>query len=281
MTKQMFVLIVIAVYVFGVSFFYEPNTLTVTNYKIEDRQLQGIKIAFLSDLHLKKNEYKRLDRIVELTKKQNPDLVLVGGDFVNNNNLKKTMKIGTIGDKLKSIGPAVVTVLGNHDWHADGKHIALELSKSNIVILENSSRRLYVKNRQVDIVGLADLKTRKVNISRALYGTREPRIVLMHNPDSYYDIMDRVSLILAGHTHGGQFVLPFSPPIFVPSKYGTKFAGGLISETSNKMIISRGLGTSIVPLRLNCKPEVVIVEFVKPGTQNASTGLKKRRRKAK
>ena len=75
--------------------------------------------------------------------------------------------------------------------------------------------------------------------------------------------MDETNLILAGHTHGGQFILPFSPPLFVGSKFGAEFASGLISKTQNKMIISKGLGMSGLPLRLNCKPEIVIVDFIK------------------
>ena len=78
--------------------------------------------------------------------------------------------------------------------------------------------------------------------------------------------MEDVDLILAGHTHGGQFILPFTPPLFVPSKFGVEFASGLINTRSNKMIISKGIGTSVLPLRLNCKPEIVIVDFVPVGS---------------
>jgi hypothetical protein len=70
-----------------------------------------------------------------------------------------------------------------------------------------------------------------------------------------------VSLILAGHTHGGQFVIPYTPPLFVPSKFGAEFASGLVQNTNNKMIVSRGIGTTGIPIRVNCRPEIVVVEF--------------------
>ena len=117
-------------------------------------------------------------------------------------------------------------------------------------------------SKYVDIIGIPDRKTQEIDMPSAYYRTQLPRIAISHNPDVYYDIIDRTSMIFAGHTHGGQFVLPFMRPLFVPSKYGAKFASGLITPERNQMIISKGLGTSILPVRLNCKPEIVIVDFV-------------------
>lgn len=266
MTKQMMVLIVVVLYVLFRSFFIEPNSIQVTKYQIEDNYLSGIRIAFLTDLHLKKHDFKRLDKIVELTNKNTPDIVLLGGDFANGHDYKKTMNMNIVAQKLNLINAPKYSVLGNHDWWANGELITSSLELNGITVLENSSVRLRIKRTFLDIVGLADLTTRKPDITTALYRTSVPRIVLTHNPDVYYDIMDEVDLILAGHTHGGQFVIPFTPPLFVPSKYGSEFASGLIENTHNRMIISKGLGTSVVPLRFNCRPEIVIVNFVPVGS---------------
>ena len=83
-------------------------------------------------------------------------------------------------------------------------------------------------------------------------------------------------MILAGHTHGGQFVIPMTKPIFVPSKYGSEFASGYVKKTNNRMIISKGLGTTGIPVRLNCKPEITVVDFVRVGTAKPLTKTKKR-----
>jgi len=270
MTKQMMVLIALFLYVFIRSVFVEPNSLEVARYQIEDKYLQGVRIVFLSDFHLKKHDYKRLSKIVSLVNKQQPDMVFMGGDFAKGHNIKNTMNMDIAAQRLNLINAPLYTVLGNHDWWSNGEEITSALKRNGITVLENSAVRTIVKRRYVDVVGIADLKTRGPNIERALSRTRMPRIVLTHNPDIYYDIMEDVSLILAGHTHGGQFIIPFTPPLFVPSKFGSQFASGLISTTHNKMIITKGLGTSVFPARFNCKPEIVVVDFVVPGAGNKS-----------
>lgn len=267
----MMVLIALIVYVFIRSVFVEPNSLEVTKYEIEDNYLQGVRIVFLSDFHLKKRDYKRLDKIVALTNKQLPDMVFMGGDFANGHNYKNSMDMNIAAQKLSLINAPKYTVLGNHDWWSNGKEITAVLKDNGISVLENSAVRTIVRRRYVDIVGMADLTTRQPNIEKALARTRMPRIVLTHNPDIYYNIMEDVSLILAGHTHGGQFIIPFTPPLFVPSKFGAQFASGLIEATHNKMIITRGLGTSVLPVRLNCKPEIVVVDFIPQTTVKKKT----------
>lgn len=271
MTKQMMVLIALILYVLFRSVFIEPNSLEVTKYEIEDNRMQGVRIVFLSDLHLKKHDYKRLDNIVMLVNKQQPDLVFIGGDYANGHSMKNMMDINIAAQKLNLISAPTYSVLGNHDWWSNGNEITSTLKKNGINVLANSAVRTIVKRRYLDIIGLEDLTTRQPNVERAFMGTRSPRIVLTHNPDIYYDIMEEVSLILAGHTHGGQFILPFTPPLFVPSKFGSEFASGLITNTHNKMIITKGLGTSVLPVRLNCKPEIVVVDFVKKGTAKSQT----------
>ena len=273
MTKQTMVLIVIFVFVLVRGLFIEPNALEVTKYTVSDRYLSGVKVAFLSDFHLKRRDYKRLDKIIDLTNRQNPDLILLGGDFANNYVGGNTMTPSLMAQKLSLLNAPTFSVLGTNDWKvADEKvratnlnqnEIAKELEKNGIKVLENQSKRIIIKNRYIDIIGLADYNSREVNIGSSFRRTNMPRFVLTHNPDVYYDIADNASLIFAGHTHGGQFVIPFLRPLFVPSKYGAEFASGMTKSNKNQMVISRGLGTSIIPFRFNCKPEIVIIDFVR------------------
>ena len=262
MTKQMMVLIALFAYVLIRSIFIEPNALEITKYQAVDKQLNGIRVAFLTDFHLKKRDYKRLDKIVQKTNSQNPNLILLGGDFANGHSGSNTMNPSIIAQKLNLLTAPTYSVLGNHDWWTDGNGISKALEDNGIKVLENESVRIIVKNRYIDIIGLADLTTKNVDIANSFIRTNTPRLVISHNPDVYYDIINRVNMIFAGHTHGGQFILPFMRPLFVPSKYGAKFASGLITPEKNQMIISKGLGTSVLPLRLNCKPEIIIVDFV-------------------
>ena len=261
MTKQSMVLFAILAYVLIRSFFIEPNTLELTQYRIENKYLQGIRVVFLSDFHLKKHDYKRLDKIVQLTNKQSPDIVLLGGDYVTGHNPDKSMNPNIIAQKLNLIQAPKYAVFGEHDNAQDINKIKNAFTEANIRILEDTNIRTIVKRRYLDIVGLADLKSKNPNINKALYRTMLPRIIVTHNPDIYYSIMDDVTLIIAGHTHGGQFVIPGTPALFTPSKFGSKFAKGLIKETHNQMVISKGLGVTGIPIRFNCKPEIVVIDF--------------------
>ena len=266
MTKEMMVVIAFFVFILIRCFIIEPNSLVIKKYEIEDNKLQGIRVAFLSDFHLKRREYKKLDKIVNLTNMQNPNIVLLGGDYARGHDIKNTMNPIITAQKLSLINAPTYAVLGENDWWTDGDAISKALKDSGIRVLENSSVRIILKNRYVDIIGLSDLTTQKPSISKAFRKTALPRILITHNPDVYFDIIDDVNLILAGHTHGGQFVIPFAKPVYVTSKYGSEFASGLIKKARNRMIVSTGIGTTGFPARLNCKPEIVIVDFVRVGS---------------
>ena len=97
------------------------------------------------------------------------------------------------------------------------------------------------------------------DVELALIGTEHPRILLSHSPDIYYDVHEDVDLILAGHLHGGQIYLPFIGALSVPSKYGNKFVRGMIQENKNKMLVTNGLGTSILPIRFGAIPEIIVI----------------------
>lgn len=267
MTKQQaMVILAVVLFLFLKVFVLEPNALEVRDYWIEDYRLDGLKIAFLSDFNLKKNEYGRLKKIVHTTIDQKPDIVVLGGDIVYDHDLSKSIDIDKFAYVINNIQVPVYAVLGDDDWKTNNsKTISETLKKNGINVASNSAFRNRIKGKAIYIAGVKDKTSEQPNITRALYGTRHPRILLSHNPDIYYDVMEDVSVILAGHTHGGQVVIPYMPALFVPSQFGSKFAGGMIKETNNTMIISRGLGTNKFPGRLNCKPEIVMVHFCRKG----------------
>lgn len=266
MSKEAIIITVVIVYVFIRSLFIEPGSIQITKYQVENNSLNGIRIAFLSDLHLKKGDYKRLDRIVKLTKKEAPDVVFFGGDFAKSPKKSKNMNMDFVAEKLSLLDRPMYSVLGDDDYLAGDKEIKDALEKHKVRILENSPIRTIIRGRYLDIIGIKDISTKDANVTKSIKRTRMPRIVLTHNPDIYYEIMDDVTLILAGHTHGGQIVLPLTPAMFVPSRYGARFASGYMTPRTNKLIISRGLGTDKAPFRFGCKPEIVIVDFVRAGT---------------
>ncbi len=274
MTKQMMVLLALLLYILVKGLFIEPNSLTVTKYKVESSYLQGVKIAFLSDLHLGRADYKRTDAIVKETNAQNPDAVFLGGGYGKGSNLQKSMKPDILANKLSFIKAQKYAVLAASDWAAGGRSYISAFLQNRIAYLENSNTRRNIRGKYVDVIGLADVTARQPNIATAFAMTDMPRLVITHNPDIYYEIMDDASLIMAGHTHGGHFILPFTPAMFVASKYGSEFASGLLLPRRNPILISKGIGVDKIPFRFNCKPEIVVVEFVAIGAGTDYTDRK-------
>lgn len=242
----------------------EPNIVTVKKYKVHDEELHGIKLVLAGDFHVKPYQAKRLKYTVDKINAQNPDVVLLIGDYVNMHSDLMSYPIAKTAENLSKIRAkyGVYTVLGNHDYFKDGKTIKKELNKNGITVLENRCKKVRIDGKLVYIAGIEDLTTAFPNVERALQNAGKPVILLSHQPDIFPEIpKDRVNLILSGHTHGGQVVIPFIGPIIVPSKYGKKYASGYFEEDGKKMIVTKGIGTSILPIRLNCMPEINVIEF--------------------
>ena len=256
------IIIILTVIIWGL--FIEPNLLIVRHYKIKNESLKGTKIVFATDFHLKQNEYKKLRKIIKKINAQNADIVLLGGDYVNGQVYQKTLHPKTIARETGNIKSkyGVFSVLGNHDFWLDGNKIKSELQKYGIQVLSNQNKSIKLKNNQkLYIAGVEDLSTGNPDMKKALKNTSSPVILISHSPDVFPEVPSSVLLTLAGHTHGGQIVLPFYGPVFVPSEFGKKYVSGLIEENNKKMIVSKGIGTSILPVRFGCIPEIVVVEF--------------------
>ena len=115
------------------------------------------------------------------------------------------------------------------------------------------------------IYGIGDLWTDRQDLASALGDAtdRDAVILLSHNPDFAEEIKDpRVGLVLSGHTHGGQIVLPAIGAPIVPSRYGQKYLYGLVKGPSCQVFVTRGVGTSTPPVRFLCRPEVVLITLV-------------------
>ena len=182
-------------------------------------------------------------------------MVLSCGDFIKGHSGKTSLDIDTIADELSKINAPVVTVLGNHDCKFDKYRVKKVLESKGIKVLINSG----VKIDDLYIAGVDEHKTGNPDINTALENAEHPVILLSHTPDIYYDVKEDVDLILAGHVHGGQ-VRFLGKSIIVPSKYGTKFACGDFHETQNRMIVTKGLGTSMMHVRFCALPEIVVIE---------------------
>lgn len=245
-------------------FFIEPNRLIIKNYTIQDPQLKGLKVVLVGDYHIKPNQEKRLSRVIKLVNEQNADIVLSVGDFVAGHEECMTMPIEKIAQELSKVKSkyGFYAVLGNHDWWIDGDKITAGLNKNKINVLANSNVKLNISNKIIYLAGVEDKMTRIPNLSQALKNTKQPVILLTHSPDVFPKIPQNVNITLAGHLHGGQVRLPFIGALIVPSDYGDKYSQGLIEENNKKMIVTKGIGNSILPIRFNCVPEIVVINFI-------------------
>ena len=235
-------------------FFIEPELIIIKKYSVDF--LKGKKFVFISDLHIAKSDKKRLKRIVDEINKINPDLVLSGGDYIKGHTGNGSMPIEEIAKELSFINAPIISVLGNHDGWYDKYTVQNALEDNGITVLHNTS----IKINELYIAGVEDLKTGFPDSDAALENTERPRILLSHTPDIYFDIKQDVDLILAGHVHGGQVRIPFIGALICPSDFGTKYSKGDFKDTQSRMIVTSGLGTSILNVRFNNIPEIVVIE---------------------
>jgi predicted MPP superfamily phosphohydrolase len=218
----------------------------------------------------------RLRRVVERTNAEAPDVVLITGDLViggpkDEGGERGGVAGGTfvepepIAAELRQLRAplGVYAVLGNHDRWFDGERVERALSGAGLRVLENRAERVERGGRAFWLAGVADLWTATPDVHAALrqVTTDDPVILFTHNPDIFPGVPRRVSLTVAGHTHGGQVNLPlFGRPV-VPSRFGQRYAFGHVVEGGRHLYVGGGVGTSIVPVRFRVPPEVVILSL--------------------
>jgi len=252
------------------AFIREPAMVTVSRRTLElDRwhdSLNSFKIAVLADLHQPNSEpeLERTRRIVEITNREEPDLIVLPGDFIGERYDWKGRNAApaAIAELLRPLRAkyGVYAVLGNHDHWYDGAAVSLALKNVGIQVLENETAKLELDGRTVNLIGLPDRMTRHQMLRLDhLPPVDQPAIVLSHSPDYFEELKLPYELMISGHYHGGQIRLPGIGALVIPSPYGRKYEGKFYQQDGRKLLISYGLGTSIIRARLCCPPEIVIL----------------------
>jgi predicted MPP superfamily phosphohydrolase len=194
---------------------------------------------------------------------------VLAGDYVHRSDAYIAPGIAELGRLTAAMGRFAVR--GNHDNHSyHGQRDFRLLSQAALAAarlpdLNNTGVWLERRGARLRIGGVGDLWTDRQDLDAALGDATEDDAVLLlsHNPDFVETLRDpRVGLVLSGHTHGGQVVLPgFGAPI-VPSRYGQKYLQGLVQGPCSQVFITRGVGTVTPPVRFLCRPEVVLITLV-------------------
>ncbi|MBX3292636.1 MAG: metallophosphoesterase [Acidobacteria bacterium] len=270
------------------SYFIEPRRLVVSPAEVKIRNLDpafdGLRIVAIGDVHGGSNavDEEMLDRVIALANLQDPDLVVLLGDYVAHGYIHSPsrpyhtrMDVNLIARKLGGLRAkeGVFAVLGNHDgWHGD-KKIADELRTAGVRVLQNEIISIERNGKPLRIFGTIDhLQMQKSwkETSAELRTIVESSgsgdlIVLQHSPDVFpvitgdLSISDELRLMIAAHTHGGQIRLPLLGRPGVPSSYGQKYAYGHIRENDVDMFVTSGIGTSVLPFRLLVPPEIAVI----------------------
>jgi predicted MPP superfamily phosphohydrolase len=224
-----------------------------------------LRAVLISDLHVAGPDMppERLARIVGQVNALGPDLVLIAGDLVSDKRVAtRRYSLAEAIAPLAVLSPRIgsFAVLGNHDhWRnaAEARHF---LRAANVRILDNDAAvagPLVVGGLDDAFTGHDDLAPTLARM-RALPGAR---LLLSHSPDLFPQVPDDVALMAAGHTHCGQIRLPLIGALTTMSDFGDRYACGRIDEAGRTLIVSAGLGTSMLPLRLGAVPDLWVIEL--------------------
>lgn len=269
---------------FSYAFAVEPRfRLVTTTYRFTPphwpKRNKPLRIAALADLHACEPwmPLARIEEIVRVANALKPDLVVLLGDYVAGIRRFRTGVVpmhdwsAALGKLEAPLG--TYAVLGNHDWWTDAEAVRQALSTRGIPVLENEARRLTAPDGGAFwLAGLGDQLARirgrdgfegVHDLGKTMRAVTDeaPVILLAHEPDIFPEVPDRVSLTLCGHTHGGQVRLPFLGAPVVPSRFGQRYAYGHIVEAGRHLVVSAGLGCSVLPVRFGAPPEIALLEL--------------------
>ncbi len=250
--------------------FIEPNHIKVEKLSLKIKDLppsfQNLKILHFSDLHFKKFGQKE-KKVLEILNQLNPDFIFISGDIVDweTNNFDSCQKF--LRELAKNYQGRIFGVYGNHD-HKNRKFALLGtiLKENKIKILNNESRKIERNGDFIYLIGVDDPHLGYDNIEKAMeeVENNSPKILLAHSPEIFRKVKEKnIDLVLTGHTHGGQINIPLFSDLVLPLKYDKKYKSGLFKENSTYLYVNRGIGETLLPIRINAFPEVTLITLLK------------------
>jgi predicted MPP superfamily phosphohydrolase len=239
--------------------FYERHQIGVTRSEVPvsglPPALDGLRIGLITDVHHSSTvSASDVTHAVNLLAATHPDLIVLGGDYVTYGDRRY---VAPVAERLAPLANAPFgsfAILGNHD---DDRHMPAALGGHGFVMLKDQRTTVDIRGERVDIAGIRFWTRRANDVAQVLRGTGETTLLLAHDPRRLTEAaLFDVQLVLSGHTHGGQVLLPG-----VGAIAGRKFPvlSGLASNGGTSLFVSRGVGTVYVPVRINCPPEVAVL----------------------
>ena len=252
----------------------------LTTYSVESSKLphsfSGLRIAHVSDLHnteLGENN----EKLLKLLEQSSPDIIAITGDLIDSRRTDIPISLNFI-EKAAKIAPCYY-VTGNHESRiSEYQTLRDGLLAIGVTILENSTVSLTRNGESITLIGVNDPTFHPEYIQKGSYSVMEEtlqklpinadnfNLLLTHRPE-LLELYEKygIHLSLSGHAHGGQFRLPFIGGLFAPHQgFFPKYDSGLHTIGNSNLIISRGLGNSSFPLRINNRPELILIELKTP-----------------
>jgi len=224
-----------------------------------------ITVALASDIHVGGGSMSpaRLGRLIDQIAAERPDLALFAGDFIDGHDARTARAAAPVlAAAFRRLRPPLgtVAVLGNHDNDSDPASVAAALRRAGVTVLENAVMRA----GPLAVGGVGDAYSghdRLVDTARRLRPLPGARLMLTHSPDVAPRLSEDMPLLLAGHTHCGQIVLPLLGALWIPARHGRRYGCGIIRERGRTVVVGAGLGTSLLPLRFGAPPDVWLLRL--------------------
>ena len=281
-TKKKFIVLaaIVAILILLIIWIAYGNTdLEIYKYNVKSEDIpsefDNFRIVQISDLH--NAEFgENNEKLLLMLKQADADIIAITGDMIDSRNTDVDVAI-SFAQKAVNIAP-VYYVNGNHESRVLGEYEKLKqgLTDAGVTILENSSADIAIGDETISLIGINDPTfrmelvddTMEQNIAHQLVSVIPDndnyKVLLAHRPE-YFDVYaGNVDLVLSGHAHGGQFRIPFIGGLVAPGQgfFPEYYEGSHIKENT-EMIVSRGIGNSIIPFRINNKPEIIVAELTK------------------
>ena len=281
-TKKKFIVLaaIVAILILLIIWIAYGNTdLEIYKYNVKSEDIpsefDNFRIVQISDLH--NAEFgENNEKLLLMLKQADADIIAITGDMIDSRNTDIDVAI-SFAQKAVNIAP-VYYVNGNHESRVLGEYEKLKqgLTDAGVTILENSSADITIGDEAITLIGINDPTfcmefvddTMEQNIAHQLVNVIPDndnyKVLLAHRPE-YFDVYaGNVDLVLSGHAHGGQFRIPFIGGLVAPGQgFFPEYYEGSYIEDNTEMIVSRGIGNSIIPFRINNKPEIIVAELTK------------------